>query len=558
MDQIRKQVERARRRLRMELFLGRLVNCLFVALALAVIAIAVPKFVAIEGLPARWDAWALGCSAGLGVAVAIVWTWVSGRSALDAAIEIDRRFDLKERVASTLSLPDDIVTTPAGQALVRDAERAVRRCEIDDRFRIRLGRSAWLPVAPAAIGLALAMFVSNHAAESQATTTIVAALSPKALENSTTALRKRLVEIKKKTPKKGLKDAEALMLEMDKQLAKLAQKKEVDRKQALVKFNNLAKQLADRRDKLGVSAEVRRQLAGMKDLGDGPADKLGAALKGGNWEQARAELQKLQQQAMAGTLSDSAKKQLAEQLKKLEQQLSEASARREQAISELKKQVEEQKKKGDLAEASKLQEKLDQLMKQKARSKALEKLAQQVAQTSEQMQKGDQKAAAESMSQMMQQLDEMQQQMDSESAESEMLDMAMDELQMTQDSLTCEKCQGEGCMECQGNGDMPGDSMSGGRNGNGIGSGRSFGARPQDDIDAGFRDTRIKQNPGRGPAVITGEADGPTIRGDVREAVQEEVAAAESDEADAMVIEQMPRSQRENAEEYFIRFGGGN
>ncbi len=553
MDQIRKQVDRARRRLWLELFLTRLVKCLFAALAVAAVAIAAPKVFIIEQLPAAWSVLWLSGAATLGVCVALGWTWLSGRSELDAAIEIDRRFDLKERVATSLSLAPEAAATPAGQALLHDAERAVRRLEIDERFRIRMGRSAWLPAAPAAIALALAMLLPNQVAQSSVTPTTTA-LSAKALENSTTALRKRLVELRKKTPKKGLKDAEALLLEMEKQLERLATKKNVDRKQALAKFNNLAQQLAERREKLGGDADVRRQLAGMKDLGQGPADKMAAALKGGDWQQAASEMKKLQQKMAAGKLSDAEKKQLAEQLKKLNQQLAEATAKRESAIEQLKKQVEQQKQAGNLAKAGELQQKLEKMQKQKNQGKQLEQLAQQLAEASDSMQKGDQKAASESMSQMMQQLDEMQQQADADSAEGAMLDMAMDQLEMSKDSMACENCQGEGCEECQGEGNMPGNSMSGRPGGRGIGSGSAFGARPQDDLNTAFRDTQVKQNPGRGPAVITGEAEGPTIRGDVREAVKEEIAAAESDEADAMVIDQLPRPQRENAAEYFNRF----
>src|SRR5262245_27741359 len=134
MDQIRKQVDRARRRLWVELFLSRLVKCCFFTLLAAVIAIAVPRVVAIENLPAQWDAWWLGGAAALGALVALTWTLVRGRSELDAAMEIDRRFDLKERVASSLSLPSDALETEAGRALLADAERAVRRLEIDERF----------------------------------------------------------------------------------------------------------------------------------------------------------------------------------------------------------------------------------------------------------------------------------------------------------------------------------------------------------------------------------------------------------------------------------------
>ena len=126
MDQIRKQVDRARRRLWLELLLGRLVKCWFVALAGAVIAIAVPKVIAIDGLPAQWAEMWLGGAVGAGLLVAFAWTLIRGRSELEAAMEIDRRFDLKERVASSLSLPPEAAETPAGRALVADAVRCVR------------------------------------------------------------------------------------------------------------------------------------------------------------------------------------------------------------------------------------------------------------------------------------------------------------------------------------------------------------------------------------------------------------------------------------------------
>jgi hypothetical protein len=84
-----------------------------------------------------------------------------------------------------------------------------------------------------------------------------------------------------------------------------------------------------------------------------------------------------------------------------------------------------------------------------------------------------------------------------------------------------------------------------------------YGDRPEERTNTGFRDSQVKQNPGRGAAVITGEADGPTIRGDVREVVQEEMEAHGSEPADPLVIEQLPRAQRENAAEYFDRLREG-
>jgi hypothetical protein len=546
MDQIRKQIDRARRRLRIELFLRRLVACWFVALLGAAIAIAVPKFVAIETLPPNWDALWLGGALAIGALFAFAWTWLRGQSSLDAAMEIDRRFDLKERVASTLSLPPEAAATPAGQALMHDAERAVRRLDIDQRFRIQLGRRAWLPLAPAFAALALTVLVADQQAQSSVNANAV--LNPKAIEASATALRKRMTEIAKKDVKKDLKETQALLLEMEKEVERLAAQPSVDRKQALVKFNSLAKQLAERRDRIGGDNELRKQLEGMKDLGRGPADKMVEAMKSGDWEQAKQELQKLQEQLKSGKLDAASKEQLAAQLKQFERQLSEAAAKRGEAIENLKKQVEAQKQKGDLAKAGELQEKLDRLTRQQQQASKLEEMAQKMALAKQQLEKGDQKGAAETMEQMSKEMQQMQAEAEQKSTESEMLDMAMEQLELAKDSMLSEEADG---------GEMSQRKMAGSRNGRGIGKGSAYGVRPEDPIDAAYRDTRVKQNPGRGPAIVTGEADGPTIRGDVREAIQEEMAAGESEDADAMVIEQLPRTQRENAEDYFNRLREG-
>ena len=123
MDQLRQQVARARRRLVLEQFLGRLVWCLLGALTLAAIAIAVPRIIAIENLPANWDmTWLLG-ALGVGFLSPASWTFITSRSPLDAAIEIDRRFDLRERIASSLSLPTEEQSSEAGRAVVNDALR---------------------------------------------------------------------------------------------------------------------------------------------------------------------------------------------------------------------------------------------------------------------------------------------------------------------------------------------------------------------------------------------------------------------------------------------------
>jgi DNA repair exonuclease SbcCD ATPase subunit len=480
--------------------------------------------------------------------VALIWTWLRGRSELDAAMEIDRRFELKERIASSLSLPPEAAETPAGRALLNDALRAIGRLEIDQRFRIHLGRSAWLPLGPALLALLLVVLVDNKQAQSSSDSSSQK-LSKQELKNTTQALRKKLAELRKPAPKKGLKEAEDLLLQVDKKVEDLG-KKDLDRKQALVKLNDLAKQLNERKDKLGGDNELKKQLASMKDFSKGPADKMVDAMKNGDWEKAKQELEKLKEQVKGGKLDEATKKELQKQMEQLKQKLEQAAADRKQAIDNLKKQVAEQKKKGNLAEAGQLQQKLDQLQKQQRQSQKLGQLAKQLAQAQQAMQQGDKQAAAQAMEQMMQQMEAMKKEM----SEGEMLDMAMDQLEMAKNAMGCKECKGEGCEACQGN--MLSDKM--GKGGNGLGAARGgYGDRPEDKNDVNFRDTQVKQQPGKGAAVIAGEADGPNIRGNVAQEIQQEMAAQGSEPADPLVIEQLPKAQRENAEDYFNRLRDG-
>lgn len=554
MDQIREQVKRAQRRLSIELFLNRLLKCWFVSLIVAVVAVAVPKIWSIghlfeNGLPANWS---FGCiAAGLiaGVVVALAWTWLRGRSELEAAVEIDRRYGLRERVASSLSLTPDDANSPAGQALLTDAMRAVGRIDVDEKFKIRFQQRAWLPIVPALLAFVLAAFVDNQDAKSNIESK-PPQLTKEQHENATKKLRERLEKRRKEAAKKGLKDAEGLFRELEKQTEKMAEAKDADRKQSLVKINDLAKQLEKRRQQLGGENQLRKQFEKLNNLNKGPADKMADAMKKGDFKAAKQEMQKLKEQLENGKLDKQAKKDLQQQLKQMEQKLNEANEARQQAMENLKKQIEQQKQQGNLSKAGDLQQKLDQMQQQQNQANKMNQMAQKLGELQEKMQQGDAEGAAQAMDEMMKQMDQLQQEM----AEGELLDAAMDQLQMAKDAMGCEACQGEGCQACQGAG-MGGDQFSE-QPGNGMGPGRGFGPRPDEKNDVSFRDSRVRAKPGRGAAVVVGEADGPNIRGLVVESIKEQMATDASKPADPLVVEQLPKSRREHAEEYFNSLRG--
>jgi hypothetical protein len=568
MNELRQQIARARRHLVVEQFLAHAVWTLFGALVAAAIAIAVPRLVSIADLPARWDVICLTLALVVGVTSAVVWTALTRRSALDAAIEIDRRFDLRERVASTLSLSEAEQQTEAGHALVKDAQRAASRIDIGDKFRLRLSKRAALPLVPAALAFLLILFFNPTNATSSHDPNSAAVVA-KPINTAAEAARKKLVEKRKEAERSGLKNAEDIFKKIEAGVNELAKKKDVDRTKAAVELNNLAQQLQERRKQLGGKAGLQKQLQNLKALGHGPAEKAAQAMKQGDFKQAAEELNKLAEQLKSGKLDDTAKAQLAKQLEAMKQQLADAAAAQEQAKANLEKQIADARAAGDLAKAGELQEKLDQLDSQSSAMKQLQQLSNQMAGAQKSLQQGDPSQAAKAMQQMAQQLGQMQQ----DANEAEMLDAAEGDLQLAKDAMACQECSGAGCESCQGAGSMasqgegegegagsasesPGKRVNasvkqpGGKPGNGIGKGRG-NASSDDPLNPATNNQQARQQPRQGPAVYAGTIAGPNIKGQVQATIQQDMASFSGASSDPLTTERLPRNRREHAEEYF-------
>jgi hypothetical protein len=119
---------------------------------------------------------------------------------------------------------------------------------------------------------------------------------------------------------------------------------------------------------------------------------------------------------------------------------------------------------------------------------------------------------------------------------------------MAKDMMACGDCQGEGCQNCMGGmGQFAENKIPG----MGMGAGRGIGPRPDEKNPTNTRDTRVRQKPGRGAAVFGGMVEGPNVKGEVAEAIKEEMASLSAEPADPLTSERLPSSRREHAEEYF-------
>ncbi|MBL9122354.1 MAG: hypothetical protein JNG90_01895, partial [Planctomycetaceae bacterium] len=357
MDQLQQQVRRVQRFLFWQQFARSLPWCWFGALLLAAVAVAVDKF---YPLPVT-TAGIVGIALGLGCLAALSWSYWRRSGAVDAALEIDRRYGLKERVSSTLALAPAELASPAGSALARDAIRRVEKLELRERFQFSLSRWSWVPLVPAVIVFAVATLVGSASERQQALARTEAVAVKQQVQNSSNQLKKKLAEARQQAKREGLEDAEDLLNKLEKATDRELTKNAGDRKEALVKLNDLTKDLQERRNELSRTQQVQQQLAQLKNLKQGPADKFAQQLKDGNFAQALQELDKLQQKLKEGALNDADREKLAQQLDQMREKLQQMSNAQQETKKQLEQQLAQKQQAGDKQQADQLQKQLDNL-----------------------------------------------------------------------------------------------------------------------------------------------------------------------------------------------------
>ncbi len=551
MNEIRRRVQQARRRLTLERFFTALPFCLVGTLSLALAAVLWPKFRHLPQADENWPWYWLGGAVAGGFFLAVVWTWLHRHRKLEAAIEIDRRFGLKERISSTLALDEQTLHTPAGEALLSDAERAAQRIEVSTAFPVRLRWYGLLPIGVALLAVGIALGIDNAAPKRLEASSIDREAMKKEIDKSVEDLKKMLAEKKKLAEEKGLAESKELFELLQKGLDDLKKKNDGDYKKTFVKINNLAKKLEERQQELGGLKEIQKQLEQkLKDLTPGPAEKLSKALKSGRWQDAKEQLEQLAKKLEENKLSDADKEKLRKQLEQLKKQIDQLQQSYEDAKQELQKQIEQKRKAGDMDAVNQLQKKLDQLKKQQPRMNQLSDLAKQFGECQKCLSEGDGKGASEALKQLAKAAGEME----ADAQELESLSEAMDEIAEAKDALA-KACEGM----CEGNSPGMGSSDQFSVNpGKGMGRGQGQGERPEEETKTGFYNSRVRSQPKKGQVVRIGDAEGPNRTGQSLVKAGEQVESAFKEDPDPIVQEKLPRLEKRHATEYFEKLRKGN
>lgn len=554
MEKLQQQVRLAQRRLNQQRFLELLPWCLLASFSAACVAVLVHKWFPTPVDPWSWNVAWLASAFVVGLLVAVAWTYATRHATLAAALEVDRRFGLKERVSSSLALTHDQRDTEIGRAVIGDAQRRVEKIDVADRFQVTLGRRILLPLVPALLAFAAAFFIGEQGIDPKVQATPTDRTEQQQVKRSADALRKKIERRRKQLREMGLKDAEESLQELNQALDDLDKKSQGSRKQAMIKLNNLTDKLQQRRKKLSGSDEVRRQLNKLKNLKKGPADKLARAMKNGKFGDALDEIKALQKKLADGKMTDKEKKKVADQLDQMKNKMQEIADAHKKAQQDLKQRIDEAKDRGDGAEAGKLQQALDKLQQQQPQMDQLQDMASKLGKVSKAMQQGNDPQAQQALQELAENLDAVQQELD----ELETVEGTLDEIMECKNAMNCEECAGAGCGAC-GGGDKPGRGQGGGNGegGDGLGAAKAGrGRRPLGDGDTSSYDSRVRAKVGAGKAVVTGLADGPNAKGRVRAALQEEFESQRSGPADPLTGQRLPRSHQRQVEEYFEALRG--
>lgn len=586
-------LERQVRKVRRRIFIQAAVNGLIVGwvAACGVVVIWLLAKPYLLGDSARaWMDWTVG-----GVAFAIstlgamIWAYRSTPAPVQAALSLDERFQLRERVTTSLTLSDEQRASPAGEALLSDVQAKIASLDVGSRFPVRFGwKSMLVPLAIAAVAL-LAIFYEPAINSAQGNTPPASPLTPE---------QAREIEQKKKEylqkPKAEAKQPNRIKnADLEKIEAKLQEilKKPMttqdEVKDRLAEISSLEEQLKKKEKEEAEKMQgLKDQLKKLDQLSKKekpkPGDENGAskdlrdALKDGDMKKAKDEADRLSKKLKDDQLSKKEKDHLEQELKDLKNDLERLKREREKELEdkrkeneekrqEKEKQLEQQKDEGKLDREQYEQEKKKLEEERKKEEKEMKEQKQELDQLQKKMEKceqcmknGDKEGAAQAMREAAEQLEKQQQQ-------EEQLEDIENELQRMQDlregmAKACENGQGR---EGQ---DDDAETLSRRKDGDDQGAGKGLGKggkgkgrRPEKkngdskSIDAKQRAQFDK----KGAKIHIGTAgQAEKVIGKASVSIQGEIKQASQDAPEAVETQRIPRGYKDSTKGYFKNIGG--
>jgi uncharacterized coiled-coil DUF342 family protein len=552
---IERSVRKARRRLFLQLLVNRLAVCWSAALVLGLgWVIAQPML--IES-PPEWLWWAVvGGLIGVGTGMAVVWAKMATPSPQAAALEVDTRFELRERVTTALGLSPQEKATPAGQAVLADAAAKVAPIVVGEKFPIRpRWYSAFIPVLAGC--LALAVLFPNAI-----TSQLQAGGDAKGDEKKADPLAEAKTAPKNPTPftkqnkppeLASRPDKSKELQDLEDQLNEMMRKFDTDpNRETPEKLREKVAELTSMEDKLKkFNQEKFERLARMEqqlqqlerlsrdeDFQKGPAKELNDALAKGDLRKAQDELDELKKKVKDKKLDKEEAERLAQQLEKMKEQMQQL-ARNKEREQQLQELINKAKQEGRDAES--LERELEKLKEESRQcAECAQQLAERFQKTRDALQRGDFEEAAKELERAGKSLQDIEGDLqDLEDAEQYLQRLKGER------EAACKACQGEGDGEPQ-------------RKDYASGKGVASGLRPEDkDAKSSSEDQRVRGlfDP-RGRKTYGGGTQGPAFKKATTAELGPAIEAAAQEAPKAIDSGRYSRDAKDAVKEYFQNLGG--
>ncbi|MGL4420690.1 MAG: hypothetical protein ACRCZF_08505, partial [Gemmataceae bacterium] len=490
----------------------------------------------------------------LGTIVSVYWT----APTLDrVALEVDQRFDLKERMITAFVLPTEFQSTSVGEALLADATAAANRIRVADKFPVQPRRhAAWIPFLAGLIALTVLFYKPDTASVFGA-----GASNPEAKKddgvtpNATAKKVNNTPFVKPKPPELDRPNKSKDLEKLEQELAKLAEKwakQEADtpekKREKLSELTSMEDKMKkfqqEREDKLAQLGKQLQQLEKLnkdKDFAEGIGKELNDALSKGEMKRAEDAVDELKKKAKDKKLKEEDLKTLEKQMEKMRDQLNRRNEDKEKE-QKLKDMIDKAKKEGQNADA--LERELDKLKQDMKQSEqAMEKMAERMQKMQEAMKKGD-------MEELSKELDKLGEDLKEMGDELKDLEDVGEYLQKIQDEMKKNK-------RGQGDGDDEDEMNNGENRGNGN---RGIGAGEREidrDVKTESQEERIRGqfNP-LGKKQYGGTTKGPAYTKKSEAEFGKSIPQAVQEAPQAMETQRLPRDVQQSVREYFEKLGG--
>ncbi|MFL5242007.1 MAG: hypothetical protein ACJ8FY_07855 [Gemmataceae bacterium] len=363
-----RQLACARRRLLLQTALDYAAWCCTGGLVLAIVWFLAGPYVLETS--ADWRRWAAaGGLIAMGGTFGVAFAWVRRPAAVSAALALDERFGLKERVTTSLLLSASQATTPAGQALLADVNERVRGLDVASRFPIRVGWNTGLILVGAIALVLVALFYEPTIRNTNSKTNGDLLLAPETKADVDKEFQQLAKNEKLKKPDPVAKNDK--VQEIDDDLEKLLNQPRDNKDQVKDRIRDLTeiedKIKDDQKATEDKAAAIKEQLKQMDRLrkkdkkSDDDRNGLEKAMKDGDLEKAKQEMDRLAKKLKDKELNIPEREQLQNELHDIQDKLERLSREKEDLEKEME-DLRELSRKGEL-DPDALDRELDQLKK---------------------------------------------------------------------------------------------------------------------------------------------------------------------------------------------------